>query len=174
MPKEITHERRLVDAIVPLERFLAESAGLGDRLGPLLVQFPPSFAYEASVAQPFFTALRQRFSGPVVCEPRHATWFSDNVERAFQGMQIARVAADPAPVPAAAEPGGWKGLVYYRLHGSPQMYFSAYPDEYLHQLAERLRAHAEHAPTWCIFDNTAHGHAAGNALRLLELVGTEC
>jgi uncharacterized protein YecE (DUF72 family) len=170
LPKEITHERRLVEAVAPLDRFLAEIVGLGDRLGPLLVQFPPGFAYEPAVVEPFFAALRQRFSGLVVCEPRHPTWFSGDVERMCASREIARVAADPPPVPAAAEPGGWDGLVYYRLHGAPQMYFSAYAETYLCELAQRLRQHAEHAPVWCIFDNTAHGHAAANALRLQELV----
>jgi uncharacterized protein YecE (DUF72 family) len=170
LPKEITHERRLVEALAPLERFLAEIAGLGDRLGPLLVQFPPSFAFDASIAAPFFAALRERFSGLVVCEPRHPTWFSDDVDRMLATREIARVAADPAPVPEAAQPGGWTGLVYYRLHGAPQMYFSAYSEEYLYALAERLRQHAANAPVWCIFDNTAHGHAAANAIRLQELM----
>ena len=50
------------------------------------------------------------------------------------------------------------------------MYFSAYSEEYLRDLAQRLRHHAAHAPVWCIFDNTAHGHAAANAIRLQELV----
>ena len=48
-------------------------------------------------------------------------------------------AADPAVVPPAAEPGGWDGLVYYRLHGSPKVYYSAYPDEHLEDLAKRLK-----------------------------------
>lgn len=170
LPKEITHERRLVDAVAPLERFLAEIAGFGDRLGPLLVQFPPKFAYDAAIAPPFFAVLRERFPGPVVCEPRHPTWFSDDAGRMLASREIARVAADPAPVPEAAQPGGWGGLVYYRLHGAPKMYFSAYSEQYLQALAERLRAHAKRAKVWCIFDNTAHGHAAANAIRLQELV----
>ena len=39
--------------------------------------------------------------------------------RCSTDLRVARVAADPAKVPAAAEPGGWRGLAYYRLHGSP-------------------------------------------------------
>ena len=70
-----------------------------------------------------------------------------------------------AVTPAAARPGGWPGLVYYRLHGSPRIYYSAYPPDALNTLAEALRASAEQAiETWCIFDNTAAGAATGDAL----------
>jgi uncharacterized protein YecE (DUF72 family) len=78
---------------------------------------------------------------------------------------VARVAADPAIVPAAAVPGGWRGLAYYRLHGSPDMYESAYSKAYLNALAQQMSLLA--APVWCIFDNTALGAAPTNALELL-------
>src|SRR3954471_16449790 len=70
IPREITHKRRLVDTEDALEAFAGEVAGLGDALGPLLVQLPPSLGFEADVAGSFFAALRSRFEGPAVCEPR--------------------------------------------------------------------------------------------------------
>ncbi len=85
---------------------------------------------------------------------------------------MARVAADPARVAAAAEPGGWRGLTYYRLHGSPRTYYSAYSEEFLAPLASRLQAESEH-PAWCIFDNTTLGAATGNALDLRRRLGGE-
>lgn len=58
-------------------------------------------------------------------------------------------------------------MSYYRLHGSPRIYYSAYSEEYLAALAERLRADAEEGRTvWCVFDNTTLGAATGNALDL--------
>ena len=77
--------------------------------------------------------------------------------------RVARVAADPAVVPRAADPGGWGGLRYFRLHGSPVTYRSPYSDDYLDALTARLRA-----GDWCIFDNTASGAALGNAVGVLE------
>jgi uncharacterized protein YecE (DUF72 family) len=82
--------------------------------------------------------------------------------------QVARVAADPAVVPAAAAPGGWDGLIYYRLHGMPQVYYSTYSPDYLQDLASRISRQAGSAPTWCIFDNTALGAATANGLELLS------
>jgi uncharacterized protein YecE (DUF72 family) len=166
VPKAITHTRRLRDATEPLERFLSEIKALGEKLGPLLLQLPPSLRFDAQVVTAFFTTLRDRFSGGVVCEPRHASWFCDEAEHVLLAAQIARTGVDPAPVPEAARPAGWPGLVYYRLHGSPQMYESPYSSAEQEILEQTLRAAAQAAPTWCIFDNTALGAATANALEL--------
>jgi uncharacterized protein YecE (DUF72 family) len=166
VPRAITHTRRLIDIAEPLGQFLTEIRELGEKLGPLLVQLPPSLRFDTEVANGFFAALRVRFAGGVVCEPRHASWFTADAERLLDTMQVARVAADPAPVPQAALPGGWAGLVYYRLHGSPEMYASAYSEAYLETLAQTLASAAQTAPAWCIFDNTALGAATANALDL--------
>ena len=78
-----------------------------------------------------------------------------------------RVAADPPRAVVDAEPSGWTGIVYYRLHGSPKIYYSAYDDAYLTRLSERLADwRAKGSTTWCIFDNSAAGAAVPNALEL--------
>jgi uncharacterized protein YecE (DUF72 family) len=136
----------------------------------LLVQLPPSLPFSAEVAERSFAALRDRFDGEVAFEPRHATWFTPETERLVTQFRAARVAADPAVVPAAAEPGGWDGLVYYRLHGSPKIYYSDYPEAYLETLAGKLTRAAKSADVWSIFDNTAAFAATANALDVLERV----
>lgn len=168
MPKAITHDQRLVAADVLVEVFLFEVTCLGDKLGCLLVQLPPSLAYDAANAKAFLADLRARHSGPVVIEPRHASWFTEDVADLLYAYRVGQVAADPACVPAAAEPGGWPELVYVRLHGSPEIYYSNYDAPFLDRLAERLRGYAERArEVWCIFDNTARFAATPNALSLL-------
>ncbi len=169
LPKIITHTHRLVGTDPALDAFLAEAGHLEEKLGCLLVQLPPSLSFDRAVADAFFTGLRHRFGGPIACEPRHPSWFEADADRLLEGLRVARVAADPARVPAAAEPGGWSGLIYNRLHGSPRTYHSSYPDEFLDRLAARLtREAAAGIPVWCIFDNTASGAATANALALLE------
>jgi uncharacterized protein YecE (DUF72 family) len=168
LPKTITHGQRLVDADDALATFLAEAGGLGGALSCLLVQLPPSLQFDAAVADGFFASVRTRTEVAAVCEPRHPTWFSAQADEVLARWKVARVAADPARVPAAAEPGGWRDLAYYRLHGSPRIYYSAYDADYLDALAARIRAdlHAGRE-TWCIFDNTAAGAATQNALDLM-------
>lgn len=170
IPKTITHGQRLRDAGELLEIFLSEASGLGEKLGCLLVQLPPSSSFEASVVSAFFTDLRARTPVTAVCEPRHPTWFTPEADGLLRDLEIARVAADPACVPSAAEPGGWRGVSYHRLHGSPRIYSSAYSDEYLAALAVKIREETEDGRTaWCIFDNTTLGAATGNALDLASL-----
>jgi len=165
LPKVITHANRFVDIVSPLERFLGEVSGLGPKLGPVLVQLPPSFAFDDALARSFFDELRSRFDGEAVLEPRHETWFTSDVENLLVEYGVGRVAADPARVPAAAEPGGYRGIMYLRLHGSPRIYYSAYSAEYLSDVAQLLDASASRdISTWCIFDNTALGAATADAL----------
>ena len=164
-PKTVTHEARLVDCAEPMARFLAQADELGPKLGPVLLQLPPSLAFDAEAAGRFFATLREMFGGQAVCEPRHPTWFDPDADALLTAYRIARVAADPARVPAAAIPGGWPDLAYWRLHGSPRMYFSAYDDAALGRVGEAMAASAS-AERWCIFDNTASGAAAADALRL--------
>jgi uncharacterized protein YecE (DUF72 family) len=165
IPKHITHELRLANCESALDTFLAECGGLGDRLGCLLVQLPPSLAFDEAIAGGFFTALRQRFTGPVVLEPRHESWVS--AEPLLMTHQIAQAAVDPSRISSDASPSGWAGTRYWRLHGSPRIYHSAYASAYLQNLAQALHsAAATGAATWCIFDNTASGAALGNALAL--------
>lgn len=169
LPKAITHEQRL-DAVEPLlDSFLEQVASLGDRLGCILVQLPPSLEYDPARVAEFFAVLRARFDGAVAVEPRNATWFGADAARVMAQHRVARVAADPARVPEAGVPGGDATVVYYRLHGSPRIYWSAYDEAYLDRLTVHLRAATERADqVWCIFDNTASGSAIPNAWSLLE------
>jgi uncharacterized protein YecE (DUF72 family) len=172
VPKAMTHEARLVDCGASLDRFASEVTGLGDKLSVLLVQLPPKFAFEERTADGFFRELCMRFDTPVALEPRNASWFTPEADVWLAERRIARVAADPARVAGAAEPGGWNGLAYYRWHGSPRIYFSDYDAAALAALKQQLDEHrAGGRSTWCIFDNTASGAAFGNALTLARSVG---
>ena len=170
VPRTITHDQKLRRARVPLSRFLEQIAGLGPRCGPLLVQLPPSLAFEARVARTFLDLVRARYDGAVVFEPRHPTWFDERVDALLARYAIARVAADPSPAPGGAIPGGWDGIAYFRLHGSPRKYWSRYDRPYVMSLAEELERRSKAAEVWCTFDNTASGAAIENAWELRQRV----
>lgn len=171
LPRQISHEAQLHRSGPLLDTFLEQADGLGSKLSVLLLQLPPSLALDARMAATFFGVLRRRWSGAVACEPRHASWFGEAAGSLLQRHRIARVAADPALHPGAGSPGGASSLRYWRWHGSPRVYYSPYADGALQTLATQVtstsRARTE---AWVIFDNTAHGHAAPDALRLCRLI----
>ncbi|MCE0461330.1 DUF72 domain-containing protein [Pseudomonas uvaldensis] len=171
VPKQITHERRLRDCEGLVDEFLGQCSQLGEKLGCLLIQLPPSLAFEATAEGAFFKALRDRYQGHAVLEPRHPSWLAEHVTALLQDEHISRVAADPSPLPGCGQPAGWRGVRYYRLHGSPRIYHSSYEDIWLGQLAGQLNSEPD-TPTWCIFDNTASGAAIPDALRLETLMGS--
>ncbi|HET9004225.1 MAG TPA: DUF72 domain-containing protein [Gemmatimonadaceae bacterium] len=173
IPKTVTHGQRLADAEALLAAFVVEAQALGDRLECLLVQLPPSLALDREVARRFFAVLRELWSGDVVLEPRHETWFTAEANAMLEELRVGRVAADPVRAAGGDVPAGWPGIAYYRLHGSPRTYYSSYQSEYLATLADSLVAHRRAGVrSWCIFDNTASGAAAGNALELMRLLAS--
>jgi uncharacterized protein YecE (DUF72 family) len=170
VPKTITHQARLIDCGDLLTRFADEIAGLGERRGPVLVQLPPSLAFDAEVADIFFAEAVRLLGPAIVCEPRHRSWFEPAANDRLAELRVARVVADPAICAEAAVPGGWPGIVYVRLHGSPVMYRSSYDRAALDRQSVAISdAQARGAACWTIFDNTASGAALANALDLIAV-----
>ncbi|MFT3886166.1 MAG: DUF72 domain-containing protein [Flavobacteriales bacterium] len=168
MPKEITHVHRLVQVSSGLKYFCDLLAHFGARCGPVLVQLPPSLAFSVS-AEEALEQLCELHAGPVVCEPRHASWSTPEVEALLRRLRMGRVVADPARGGDPGAPGGDRSTVYHRLHGSPRIYWSDYGEEELHRWAKAI-ASVQSEDHWVIFDNTAAGHAWPNALRMAELL----
>ncbi len=174
VPKTMTHEKGLAGCAALIHQFAEEVGGLGEKLGVLLIQLPPNAALKKRTAEVFFRRLRDALNVPLALEPRHPSWFMPPVDAWLAECRIARVAADPVPKPVPLEagadrPGGWDGLAYYRWHGSPRIYFSDYPIERLETLGRNTaKARGTGKTVWCIFDNTAAGHALGNAVWLTD------
>jgi uncharacterized protein YecE (DUF72 family) len=166
LPKTVTHVRKLVDCDAEVGEFLDQAHLLGDKLAVLLVQLPPKLEFNAEAFAKFIALLRPRTSSKIACEPRNISWFGSEADTVLRDLLVARVAADPAITAEGARPGGWRGLDYWRLHGSPVIYRSSYAER-IDQIASDLRAE----PTefrWCIFDNTASSAGADDALRLIK------
>lgn len=167
LPRAITHERRLAQIDVPLTRFATEVAALGDRLGCVLAQLPPSLVFDASVADAFFMRLHAYFACTIACEARNPTWFNAEATALMQRQRVTRVIADPPtgqPGPHVATTPG----AYLRMHGAPQRYYSSYSEDYLDQLIVDMKTYTQAGRSiWCMFDNTASGAALANALSIV-------
>lgn len=174
LPRAISHDAGLRGTFALLRQFIDEVGGLGDRLGVLLVQLPPSLAWHDAEVHAFFRLLSALHPGPFVCEPRHASWFTPQADAQLAALKVSRAAADPAKLPQAARPGGWLGpdgdgrgaVLYHRWHGSPRIYWSRYAPDWLSDRAAELARWPPGCDPWCIFDNTASGAATGDALAL--------
>jgi uncharacterized protein YecE (DUF72 family) len=168
IPRRISHELRLRDAEEVLNDFMQEVSLLGEKLGCLLLQLPPSLAFDKADAHKFFSLLRRLTNAWLVCEPRHATWFTKDAAETMKDAEVICASADPSPFPSIG-PMVDLGMQYIRLHGSPEIYYSAYDAQFLQSLAMRIaKARNSNIETWCIFDNTAHGAAVPNALTLMN------
>ncbi|MFL6658121.1 MAG: DUF72 domain-containing protein [Massilia sp.] len=167
LPKTITHEARLIAVDGLLDQFAQEAGGLGEKLGCVLVQLPPSLALHESSAAALFAALAQRFGCLIACEARHESWFSPEATALMRQLQVTRVIADP-PKGQPGEHVPTTATIYARLHGTPRVYYSSYEGDYLAQLGRDMATHARAGRTvWTIFDNTAAGAAVPNALAAL-------
>lgn len=165
--EDVTHEGNL-EEWEPMSRFLSDTANLGGKLGVYLVQLPPSHVFNKERARAFFGQMREATDVDIVCEPRHSSWFREAPEALLTGFNIGRVAADPPPARGADAPGAWEGVVYYRLHGSPRMYYDSYAKDELAAFVEKLRSTRADSAVWCIFNNTARGAGTENALYVWE------
>jgi uncharacterized protein YecE (DUF72 family) len=168
IPKSVSHSAGIPRT--ELKNFINESAGLAEKLAIFLVQFPPRKIFDEREANMLFGALQQESHAALVCEPRHESWFTPEAEQWFAERRISRAGADPARVVNAAQPGGWQGLRYFRLHGSPRVYYSAYDENFVGKLGEQVSTLLSTSEVWCIFDNTTLGAAMENALSLQALL----
>jgi len=172
LPRTMTHGLRLANPDAPLAQFGSEVRGLGDKLGCVLVQLPPSLGLDRAVADRFFAHLRREWGQCMLaCEARHADWFSADASAMLKAHSITRVIADPPKGQSTAhEPT--TPAIYTRLHGAPHVYYSSYSDADVARLASQLVLNARNDnPFWLIFDNTASGAALTNAMAVLAAAG---
>lgn len=164
-----THDQRLNVNEAELTETLEGIRELDDKWSSLLVQLPPSLIYSPSLSDTFFSQIRQSYSGPIVLEPRHRSWIKSIP--LMKRFGISKVKADPEPVPIEDSEYQHQSVLYYRLHGSPDLYRSSYSYVTLRYLGLQMQSHLDSThEIWCIFDNTALSHAMTNAFELNEII----
>ena len=101
-PKEVTHDRNLVGVEAETVAFLRTMAELGDRLGPLLLQLPPSFTVEGmGVLEDFLKGLPEGFRYAV--ELRHRSWLESDLPEMLRERGVALTLIDYPRMPRLAE-----------------------------------------------------------------------
>lgn len=130
----LTHIRRLVDPEQPVE-FLMERAGeLGDRLGPILLQLPPSLEIDLERLERTLEAFGREVR--VAVEPRHKSWFVPQLCEVLRRHDAAFVLADRrGPITPLWSTSGW---TYLRMHQGSATPRPCYGDAALQSWVDRL------------------------------------
>lgn len=197
----ITHMNKLKDVEKPLANFFAQGVlALKEKLGPILWQFPPAFAFNADRFEEFFQLLPKDMAAALklarrrdrrmmgssylrlgkridpsrplrhAVEIRHDSFKSLEFPELLRAHGVALVVADTA--------GKWPHLeemtsnfVYARLHGDKELYVSGYTPSALQQWARRVRSWQEKQfDSYVYFDNDVKVHAPFDAIQLAQLV----
>lgn len=172
LQKRFTHDQRLVINEDDLHEWYEAVSQLGEKLGAILVQLPPSLLFKDREAERFFRLLREVYDGVIAFEPRHTTWLKNEAIQLLADYRITKVEADPELTPIEFEDLPDTQARYLRLHGSPEIYKSAYTDEFLESTALDLQL-SKVENTWVIFDNTTFGHATEDALKLKSSIDAQ-
>lgn len=210
-PRFLTHMKRLRDPVAPLANFMASGVmRLGRKLGPILWQFPPNFRFEPKRLEAFFEILprdteqaaslgrrhdhrlkarawlRPESPGPIrhAVEIRHESFRDPAFIDLLRNHRIALVCADAVEWPLLMDLTA--DFVYCRLHGSSELYRSAYDAAGLSRWAKRVTAWRDGEPmtdgtfagpplklqqrrdVYVYFDNTDKLHAPRDAQTLMK------
>lgn len=169
--KVFTHEQKLAVDQIKFKEVLTTMMELGNKFGVLLVQLPPKLEFDRDIVSEFFAQARQVFQANIALEPRNLTWRHRDALQLFKEYKISKVIADPerCPVVNLSE---WQqsNIVYYRLHGSPEIYKSDYSAEFLTKISDEMKKWPKEKDVFCLFDNTARGFASEDALEIKDLL----
>jgi uncharacterized protein YecE (DUF72 family) len=163
----LTHIRRLRDPAEPVARLMAAASGLGDRLGPILLQLPPTQRAEPELLAETLALFPD--GSRVAVEPRHASWWTDETRQVLVDHGAALCWADRLGRPQTPL---WRTTTwgYLRFHEGRARPWPGYGDRALRTWADRVLA--EFGPTddvFVYFNNDPGGAAIRDARRFTRI-----
>jgi uncharacterized protein YecE (DUF72 family) len=164
----LTHVRRLRDPAEPVERLLGAAAGLGDRLGPVLLQLPPDFradpgALDRCLAEFSRVATARELRVRVAVEFRHDSWWTSEAREVLSRHGAALSWADRLGRPLAPlwRTADWGYLRLHEGRGSP---WPRYGEQALRSWVGRLaETWPDRADAFVYFNNDQGGAAVRDA-----------
>lgn len=167
----LTHLKRLLDPEEPIERLMASVSGLGQRLGPVLYQLPPTLKLDLPRLDHFLRTLRRhsRAARLPVVEFRHPSWYIDETFELLARRRVTMCLHDKHGS-AIAEPVVGP-FTYVRFHGTSGRYHGSYSRRQLqhwaHVLVEQMHAGRR---AFAYFNNDPEAVATKNAVTLREMI----
>jgi len=164
-PRLITHYKQMLKSKALLTQFYSAcSNGLGEKLGPVLFQFPPRFSYTGERLQRILDSLDPAFIN--VVEFRHSSWWNEEVYKLLKKHRIIFCSMSHPGFPD--EVAGKGDRVYYRFHGVPDLYSSVYSDAEMERISNSIATVKGIKKAWCYFNNDINTAAIQNAKWLQE------
>ncbi len=168
IPKTISHEKRLENCKEEITEFCNHiEANLKEKLAGFLYQFPPSFKNKDENLKIILENLDYRFLN--VIEFRHESWWNEEIFKVlkdnniiFSGVSFSGNLPEDVIINS-------KDVLYYRLHGKPILYKSEYSEDFLNELAEKIKN--SDLKTYVFFNNTWGTAAIKNGLYLQKISG---
>jgi uncharacterized protein YecE (DUF72 family) len=165
----LTHIKKLHDPAEPVARLLRAASGLGPKLGPILLQLPPTLKAEPALLQACLAEFsRARLPGDagrlrIAVEPRHSSWWTEEVRQVLAAHDAALCWADRLgrPVTPLWPTAGWG---YLRFHEGTAEPWPSYSELDLRSWIERVRqAWPGDADVYVYFNNDPGGAAVVNS-----------
>ena len=166
----LSHVKRLREPAEPVRRMLDAFGGLGAKLGPVLLQLPPNLPADPALLDDCLA--RFPVGVRVAVEPRHPSWWTDQLRTVLTAHQAALCWADRRnePVTPLWRTADWG---YVRFHEGAADPWPAYGEKALRAWADRIAgAWPTGAPVYAYFNNDQHGAAVANAAALARLTAT--
>jgi uncharacterized protein YecE (DUF72 family) len=179
----VTHIKRLKGVGAALRTFLGRAKTLGNKLGPVLVQLPPSFKLDAKRLDTFLAQAARASSAlrlgrlRLAFEFRHPSWFAPGAGRdtalaLLKDRGWALAFAHSARYPYPEDEPVAAGFVYLRFHGPRELFASRYGRRGLAPWARKIaRWRARGLDVYAYFNNDVAGYAAEDAATLARLCG---
>src|SRR3954466_3494282 len=163
----ITHMKKLLDCEGAVARFIALARPLGETLGPLLYQLPPSLHKNLERLDAFLARLPPDLQQGA--EFPHKSWDHRQVLALLDRHGIGFVAHDMKGLKSPRWASG--RTAYVRFHGTGGKYHGRHPDEALLEWTDWIREQSNGGRNvWCYFNNDIHGHAIEDARTLKSMV----
>ncbi|MFE1414764.1 DUF72 domain-containing protein [Streptomyces sp. NPDC085524] len=164
----LTHIKRLRDPAEPVHRLMAHAASLGDRLGPVLLQLPPTLRGAPEALDDCLACFPAGVR--VAVEPRHDSWWSREVRSVLTERGAALCWADRGsrPVTPLWRTADWG---YVRFHEGRAHPWPRYGRTALRSWAERISdTWPREADVFAYFNNDPGGAAVADAQAFIRIV----
>jgi uncharacterized protein YecE (DUF72 family) len=164
----LTHIRRLREPAEPVARLMSSAAGLGSRLGPVLLQLPPTLTAEPARLDACLAEFAN-VNAKIAVEPRHQSWWTDEVRDVLTTRKAALCWADRRgrPVTPLWQTADWG---YLRFHEGAAQPWPRYGSAALRSWLERIQAAwPGRAPVYVYFNNDQCGAAIADSAELARL-----